>query len=141
MKGYEIKPPSSAFTRQPRRQRPRQRSERHLAWIRTLPCAICSKRGNVHAAHIRAASLQFGKFATGIGEKPDDGWTAPLCPDHHIFGDEAQHQGRELDFWGRHNINPFALALALWHASGDDERGFLILEEFRHRAPPKSEVE
>jgi hypothetical protein len=134
MRGYQINRPDTAFSRgQPRRRRPRQRAEQHLKWVRTLPCVICGKRGNIHAAHLRAASLQFGKFAVGINEKPDDCWTNPLCAEHHLFDEEAQHQGSELEFWKRHEINPFALALALWRASGDDEVGFLIIEEFRRR--------
>ena len=75
-------------------------------------------------------------MAIGLAEKPDDCWTTPLCGEHHLFGEEAQHQGRELDFWRRHDINPFALALALWRASGDDSTGHLIIDEFRRRASP-----
>src|SRR5688500_2904516 len=129
MRSYQIGRPDTAFSRSNPRRRPRQRAEAHLRWIRTLPCLICGKRGDIHAAHLRAASLQFGKLAVGINEKPDDSWTTPLCGEHHLFGEEAQHQGRELDFWSRHGINPFALSLALWRASGDDEVGFLIIEE------------
>jgi hypothetical protein len=131
MRSYQVGRPDTAFSRGPtRRKRPRQRMERHLKWIRTLPCVICGKRNDIHAAHLRAASLQFGKLAVGIAEKPDDCWTTPLCGKHHLYGEEAQHQGQELDFWKRNNIDPFGLALALWRASGDDEVGFLIVGEF-----------
>ena len=132
MRSYQVARPSTAFSHGPsRRRRPRQRANQHLKWIRTLPCVICGKREDIHAAHLRAASLQFGKLAVGIAEKPDDCWTTPLCVEHHVVGEEAQHQGEELDFWKRHDINPFALALALWRASGDDELGFLIVSEVR----------
>ena len=136
MRSYQVERPSSAFSRTIARRRPRHRANSHLKWIRTLPCIICGKRANIHAAHLRAPSPQFGKLSIGIAEKPDDCWTTPLCGDHHLFGEEAQHQGREIDFWRRHDINPFALALALWRASGDDELGHLILDEFRRRADP-----
>jgi len=131
MRGYRIDRPSTAFNRGRSRRRPRQRAAQHLKWIRTLPCIICGKRGDIHAAHLRAASLQFGKLAIGIAEKPDDCWTTPLCGEHHLFGVDAQHQGHELDFWRGHDIDPFALALSLWRASGDDEVGCLIVNEVR----------
>jgi hypothetical protein len=65
----------------------------------------------------------------GLGQKPDDCWTTPLCPDHHLTGEAAQHRGNELKFWQRLGIDPFALALSLWRASGDDELAFMILRE------------
>ena len=136
MRATRIDRPDTAFTGAglPRR-RPRQRADRHLKWLRTLPCAICGKRGNIHAAHLRAASPRYGKRAVGFGQKPDDCWATPLCADHHLLGDDAQHHGNELAFWARNGIDPFAVALALWRASGDDEMGFLILREIRELRP------
>jgi hypothetical protein len=131
MAGYQVERPETAFSVSSKRRRPRQRANDHLKWIRTLPCAICGKRGHIHAAHLRAASLRHGKLATGIGQKPDDAWVTPLCPSHHILGEDAQHQQGELDFWRSHKIDPFSLALALWRASGDDELGFLITQEMQ----------
>jgi len=132
MRATRIERPGTAFTAAglPRR-RPRQRADRHLKWLRTLPCVICGKKGNIHAAHLRAASPRHGKRAVGFGQKPDDCWATPLCAEHHLFGEEAQHQGNELAFWRRHGIDPFALALSLWRASGDDELGFGIIRETR----------
>ena len=75
MRGYQIQRPGTAFTAKSRLRRPRQRSDLHLKWIRTLPCAICGKQGGIHAAHLRAGSSRHGKLATGIGQKPDDSWT------------------------------------------------------------------
>jgi hypothetical protein len=88
---------------------------------------VCGKRGNVHAAHLRAAAPQYGKRATGVSEKPDDCWALPLCADHHLFGEEAQHRSSELAFWRQLKVNPFVLSLALWRASGDDEVAEAIL--------------
>ena len=140
MRSYQVERPDSAFSSgRSRQRRPRWREGQHLKWIRTLPCAVCGCSRDIHAAHIRAASLQFGKMAIGLAEKPDDCWTTPLCGEHHVFGEEAQHQGRELDFWRRHDINPFALALALWRASGEDSTGHLIIDEFRRRASPPTQ--
>ena len=131
MPGYQIRRPATAFTANTRFRRPRQRSDLHLKWIRTLPCAICNKQGGIHAAHLRAASLRHGKLATGIGQKPDDSWTVPLCGKHHLLDEAAQHQDQELKFWKQHEIDPFVLALALWRASGDDELAFLVINELR----------
>ena len=129
MPGYQIERPVTAFSVSSKFRRPRQRAGLHLKWIRTLPCAICGKRGNIHAAHLRAASPRHGKLSTGIAQKPDDAWTVPLCLAHHVVGEEAQHQDDELGFWTRHGLDPFILSLALWRASGDDEIGFLVISE------------
>jgi hypothetical protein len=128
MRSFKIERPATAFTLA-RYRRPRQHAGRHLKWIRTLPCLICGKRGNIHAAHLRAASLRHGKLAAGMAQKPDDAWTLPLCSEHHLSGEEAQHRMQELAFWQTHSIDPFAVALALWRASGDDEVGFLVVIE------------
>ena len=134
MRGYRFIRPNTAFTASSRFRRPRHRSGLHLKWIRTLPCAICGKQGGIHAAHLRAASPLHGKLATGIGQKPDDSWTTPLCAEHHILDEAAQHQDQELKFWKRHAIDPFVLALALWRASGDDEAAFMIISQLRNSA-------
>ena len=134
MPGYQIKRPATAFTASFKFRRPRRRSDLHLKWIRTLPCAICGKQGGIHAAHLRAASPLHGKISSGIGQKPDDSWTTPLCAEHHIFDEAAQHQDQERQFWKRHGIDPFVLALALWRASGDDEVAFMVISELRNAA-------
>jgi hypothetical protein len=136
MRGYQILRPITAFSASSRFRRPRRRSDLHLKWLRTLPCAICGKQGGIHAAHLRTASPRHGKLATGIGQKPDDSWAIPLCAEHHILGEAAQHQDQELVFWKRHGIDPFVLALVLWQASGDDELAFLAINEARNSAGP-----
>ena len=137
MRSFKVGRSETAFTASSRFRRPRQRSGLHLKWIRTLPCAICGKQGGIHAAHLRAASLRHGKLGTGIGQKPDDAWTTPLCAEHHILGETAQHQDQELKFWAEHGVDPFVLALSLWRASGDDDVAFLILAEARRKPAPR----
>ena len=132
MRSYQVLRPATAFSSSSRFRRPRRRSDLHLKWIRTLPCAICGKQGNIHAAHLKAASPIHGKLATAFGQKPDDSWTTPLCADHHLLGDAAQHLDQELTFWKQHGIDPFILALALWRASGDDDLAFVIIRESRN---------
>jgi hypothetical protein len=92
-----------------RQRQPRERDNKHLDYIRSLPCCICGDDTTVEAAHIRAASIIDGKPHTGMAEKPSDKWTLPLCGEHH----REQHTMRELVFWAKYKINPFVLAMKL----------------------------
>lgn len=111
------------------RRRPRRHSEAHLIFIRGLPCVVpgCRVAIGVHAAHLRGPAPQWGKRSTGMGEKPDDIWTVPICPDHHVFGKGAQHSMSEQAFWAAHRVDPFTVALALWACTGDLELGQQII--------------
>jgi len=91
-----------------RQREPRQRDERHLDYIRSLPCCICGGI-DTEAAHIRTASLAHGKQHTGMAEKPSDKWALPLCNRHH----NEQHSMNELAFWKQYDIDPFMLAITL----------------------------
>lgn len=96
-----------------RQRRPRQTDERHLRFIRKLPCAVSGMRP-VDPAHLRAGCLLVGKRPVGVGEKPSDRWTIPLHRSEH----DVQHRMNELAFWRYRGIdNPFQLALALFAAS------------------------
>ncbi|MGY3607627.1 MULTISPECIES: DUF968 domain-containing protein [unclassified Bradyrhizobium] len=106
-----------------RQRHPRQRDEAHLRYVRAQPCCIGYCNRPAEAAHIRMACLAIGKPSTGIGEKPDDKWTVPLCHYHHQSGALAQHKIGEERFWREvHGINPFALAAKLWAESGGEAR-------------------
>ena len=119
-------------TDEPTRQRqPRERAPDHLAFIRRLPCVVCFTRRDIHAAHIRAAAIQYGKGLTGKGEKPDDRWSFPLCAEHHVFGPDAQHKMGEIKWFQLRSINPFVTALALWACSGNDALGETIVHRAR----------
>ncbi len=91
-----------------RQREPRQRDNKHLDFIRSLPCCICGGI-NTEAAHIRTGSLSNGKPHTGMAEKPSDKWTVPLCNEHH----RQQHSMNEMKFWAMHGIDPFMLAIRL----------------------------
>lgn len=119
--------PSTAFSLGRGKKRPRKESVDHLKWIRTLPCIICGTHKEVEAAHIRMGSLIHGKNSTGAGEKPSDCWSLPICAEHHRTRPDAQHVIGEEQFWARHKINPFILALSLWQATGDDGAAETIL--------------
>ncbi len=92
-----------------RQRQPRVKDNKHLEYIRSLPCCICGEDTTVEAAHIRTGSQEHEKPYTGKGEKPSDKWTVPLCGEHH----RQQHSMKEMDFWRCHRINPFVLAMTL----------------------------
>lgn len=94
-----------------RQRMPRERDQKYLAAIRQLPCLICGKCPCGEAAHIRMADLFLGKPPTGMGEKPSDKWTVPLCHLHHM----EQHQHGERIWWETiHWIDPTILAAELY---------------------------
>lgn len=92
-----------------RQREPRQRDNKHLDFIRSLPCCICGNDTATEAAHIRTESRKHGKKYTGMAEKPSDKWTVPLCNEHH----REQHTMNEMKFWAVHRIDPFMLAIRL----------------------------
>lgn len=79
------------------------RNENHLKFIRSLPCCSCNAISNIQAAHIRKGVPKEDKG--GMGLKPSDKWTVPLCAECH----NLQHTVGEISFWG--NID-LALRLA-----------------------------
>ncbi len=113
-------------------KQPRIHDEKHLAFIRTLPCIVSGNDVSVEAAHIRYSDLRVAKRKVGIGEKPDDRWTLPLSGEQH----RKQHCGSEREFWINVGIDPVLYALALYAVSGDHERGCQIIEAARQCAEP-----
>lgn len=101
----------------------RRLSEKHLNYIRQLPCTICGDTTAVEAAHVRFADPRAAKPITGIGIRPDDLWTVPLCGRHH----RQQHLIGERTFWQSVGKDPIFLALALWANSGDHDAGCKIV--------------
>lgn len=132
MTGQRILRPETAFSISPVKgqKRPREKDQTHLKWIGTLRCCVCG-RPDVDAAHIRSANSLYGKRETGGAEKASDKFTVPLCREHH---DEQHKAGNELKWWAAKQIDPFGLALALHHASGDDELAEGILRSHMRRA-------
>lgn len=98
---------------QPQRAPNPKRNAGHLSYIRTLPCCVCGKRAPSEAAHIRAGT------DGGMGVKPSDRFTVPLCPADH----RDQHQRGESAFWSGCGIDPTGLAEHLWTKSGDHSAG------------------
>ena len=67
---------------------PRVTDEKRLARIREMPCIFCG--GQSIAAHFRAG-------VTGMGRKPDDALTFPMCQRHH--DEQTLSKKGELGWW------------------------------------------
>lgn len=123
-------PPPTAFRSPSRRSRkPRVKNESHLDFIRRLPCAVCGDRATVEAAHIRFGNLLLGKRQVGMGERPDDRWTVPLCSQHH----REQHRGNERGWWAAQGADPTQIAAGLALHSGDHDVCEQIIAAWRAR--------
>jgi len=94
---------------------PRQRDVLHLEAIRQCPCVACGLDPCGEAAHIRMTRT--GKPTSGIGNKPSDFFTAPLCASCH----REQHNVGELSFWADLEIDPLRLAETLYRLSPNVE--------------------
>jgi len=98
---------------QPKRTPDPKRNATHLDFVRSLPCCVCGHRPRSEAAHVRAGT------DGGLGLKPSDRFTVPMCHDHH----RIQHTIGELAFWSQRNVDPTGLAEHLWTHSGDLSAG------------------
>jgi hypothetical protein len=96
----------------------------HLKFVRTLPCLVCADNTSTEAAHVRFADPWAAKRQTGMGEKPDDSWTVPLCGQHR----KIQHTMNEREFWKSGGVDPVFVAMALYRISGDHAAGTMICE-------------
>lgn len=105
-------------------KRPREKDDKHLDFVRSLPCCVCGNDIETETAHLRSGNLAYGKRHTGMQEKPHDMWSLPLCGRHH----REQHQVNEVKFWTNQGIDPWRLALSLFASSGDSEMAYAILE-------------
>lgn len=126
---YAIRRPDTAFSLdKSSKQTRREELPAHLAFIRLLPSAV-SGRTPCEACHIRVGSAIHRKKHTGLSQKPDDWWTLPLTAEEH----REQHAGNELEFWRRHGIDPFELAISLYAVSGDTQEATRIIAQARTR--------
>ncbi len=94
-----------------RQRQPRVTDPAFLKFVRTKPCCSCGKPPPSQAAHIRMANLTLGKRAVGVGERPDDKWSIPMCSRCHLG---EQHRTGERLFWQRHRADPFQTAMNLY---------------------------
>jgi hypothetical protein len=90
-----------------------RRRAQHLGFVRQLPCVACGKAAPSEAAHVRTGT------DGGVGVKPGDRYTVPLCTVCHA----KQHRIGELTFWSALRIDPVNVALRLWTVSADIQAG------------------
>jgi len=95
------------------------RSRKHLMYVASKPCVICAGI-YVQSAHIRYSGA-------GMGMKPCDVFTVPLCIEHH----REQHTKNEKMFWILYAINPIARAIGLALESPDKKVRERVYEYFR----------
>ena len=89
----------------------RLRDPKHLASVRKMRCASCGKSPS-QAAHIRIGT------DGGIGIKPSDCYTMPLCSDCHT----KQHNQGEASFWSNSafgSVNAARIAALNLHDQGN----------------------
>jgi hypothetical protein len=98
-----------------KRMKPSGKSPTHLDLIRQLPCLLSGRPAE--AAHIRYADAKHGKAETGVGRKPDDRWTVPLCPELHRLLKGCQHDSDERAWWQQFGVDPLDVAGRLWGRS------------------------
>lgn len=75
------------------------RDRKLLAWVRSLPCAVCGWRG-VESAHTGPH---------GIGQKASDDTAIPLCRRDHRTGPRSLHLLGPVEFERVHGLDIAAL--------------------------------
>lgn len=106
-----FKAPRAVKPRRTIGRNPRQSDAEHLEAIRQCPCLRCGQDPCGEAAHVRMGSH------AGMGRKPDDSATVPLCHGCHM----DQHAVGELSFWDVVGIAPLTVAASLWRLSANIE--------------------
>jgi hypothetical protein len=77
----------------------RWKSQAHRDFVRQFACAMCGSTANREVAHVRLGS------GAGMGQKPDDWRTVPLCAgpnankDAQLGCHNRQHVIGEQTFW------------------------------------------
>lgn len=105
-------------------RQPRIEDGKHLAFIRQCPCLVCLDNTATEACHIRFTDRRAAKDNPGVGQKPHDFWTVPLCGKHH----REQHSMNEERFWDGAMIDPLFVAMALYLNTGDIEAAEAIIQ-------------
>ena len=95
-----------------RQRQPRVEDAAYLKKVRCCPCISCGEDVGCDAAHVRMGTPD--KPNAGVGAKPDDMYTLPLCRSCHLTGAESQHHVGERKFWHDVGIDPIATCRALY---------------------------
>lgn len=108
-----------------RRKRREGNSEAHREYIRKLPCCVTLRMPSGEGHHLKSGPA---KNERGINLKATDKWLVPLSRPAHIGGVEKLGSRRELEWFRKNGIaDPYALAAALYSASGDVAKGTKII--------------
>lgn len=117
----------------PAKRASRWKSQAHRDWVRGFACCICGSTTNIEVAHVR-----FGSGA-GIGQKPDDWRTVPLCagPFSNIDGQlgchDRQHVIGEPTFWANAEKDGVVLDTLLSELAHASPRAAQIRDAQRER--------
>ena len=99
----------------------RIRDDKHLKFLRGLPCVVTGQSGNfIQAAHIRCHT------DGGTSLKPSDCFAVPLCASEHF----RQHSHGERTFWQDRLDDAISLALELYENSGDQLKCHRLIHTF-----------
>lgn len=89
------------------------RKPAYRAYVRGFACCNCGSMQNVQCAHVRWRS------GAGMGEKPHDWLTVPLCMDCHN-GEQHTKLG-EPAFWARYEKREGQSVFQLMQALNDND--------------------
>ena len=103
-------------------------SSKHLVLIRQMPCCVSlvMPAGDPH--HLKQGPA---KDERGMGQKATDRWTVPLTRIEHDALERIGSRHEHAWFRERGIADPYELANALWHATGDLSRMIAILMAHR----------
>jgi hypothetical protein len=82
----------------------RERDREHLKFVAAQSCLVCGRTPS-DAHHIKFAEQR------AMGRKVSDKFTVPICRLHHR---ELHRPGNERAWWQQQDIEPLAVAAALW---------------------------
>jgi len=82
----------------------RERDREHLKFVAGQSCLVCGRTPS-DAHHIKFAEQR------AMGRKVSDKFTVPICRLHHR---ELHRRGNERAWWQQQDIEPLAVAAALW---------------------------
>jgi hypothetical protein len=110
------------------------RSKGHLAFVRTLPCLACGRRGPCQAAHVRLQT------DGATARKPSDPYTVPFCQKchghQHVTGEPSWYAA----LMARGITDPWTIAERLWTISGNAELGYRAIQHARPGLPTAMQV-